>query len=151
MITDYVNYGDYTFYQFSLVKDDSIRNVTFKLNSLHGDADIYISRERKKPNRQDYEKSSAKSNELVDIIYFDGNGIATTYYIGVYSMQYSTYNLLVTIDRGQSNGGDSDSDRNYPMLSEGVGIRGSIHNEYGLENYRFTVKFLEGFEKKITI
>jgi len=29
----------------------------------------------------------------------DGGEISTTYYIGVFSFQYSTYNLMVKVDR----------------------------------------------------
>ncbi len=74
--------------------------MTFKLNTIHGDADIYVSRTHNPPNKIDYERSSVKTNVAIDEVYFDGvNLTGTTYFIGVYSFQYSTYNLVVKVDR----------------------------------------------------
>lgn len=62
MVTDYVNLGSYRYYSFTLLQDAKVKNVTFKLNTLHGDADIFISRKHPYPNKLDYEKSSVKTN-----------------------------------------------------------------------------------------
>jgi hypothetical protein len=69
--------------------------VTFRLNSLHGDADIYISRLNKNPSKYESEKSSVKSYDAADFIFFDGANISSTYFVSVGSAQYSTYNILV--------------------------------------------------------
>jgi hypothetical protein len=45
--------------------------LTFQLNSLHGDADVYVSRKHKYPNRMDFEKNSVKASEAHDLVYFD--------------------------------------------------------------------------------
>ena len=66
MISDYVNLGTFRYYSFTLVDDKNVKNVTFKLNSLHGDADLYVSRTHLYPNKADNEKSSAKANDIVD-------------------------------------------------------------------------------------
>ncbi len=74
--------------------------MSFLLNTFHGDADIYVSRKHKQPNKGDYEKSSVRSNDASDIVFFDdANNISTTYYIAVYSFQYSTFNLVVKVER----------------------------------------------------
>jgi hypothetical protein len=62
MISDYVKLGSYRYYTFTLIDNKNVKNVTFKLNSLHGDADIYVSRTHKYPNRVDSEKNSARAN-----------------------------------------------------------------------------------------
>lgn len=77
------------------------------MNSLHGDADVYVSRKHKYPNRMDFEKNSVKGSEAHDLVYFDdrqGSDLTGTYYVGVYSYQYSTYTLVATVERVDSNG-----------------------------------------------
>lgn len=66
--------------------DTDVQNVTFKLSTLHGDADLYVSRRHKYPNKIENEKSSTKSLQVLDMVYFDGPGLAGTYYIAVYSL-----------------------------------------------------------------
>lgn len=61
MVNDYVTTGYYRYYQFSLINDKNVKNVTFKLNTLHGDADIYVSRVEQYPSKNSFEKSSAKT------------------------------------------------------------------------------------------
>lgn len=90
--------------------DPKVKRVSFRLNTLHGDADIYVSRMHLFPNKIDYEKSSVKTNDAIDEVYFDDKKLATTYYIGVYSFQYSTYNLLVKVERE----GETNIDENIP-------------------------------------
>ena len=46
-------------------------NVTFYVDTLHGDADIFASRIDQKPNKTLYEKSSTRSNQLTDFVFFD--------------------------------------------------------------------------------
>jgi hypothetical protein len=75
MLSDYVDLGNYKFYSFTLLDSKYVKNVTFKLNSIHGDADFYISRIDKKPTRSDFEKCSVKSNEVIDLIYFDDDNL----------------------------------------------------------------------------
>jgi hypothetical protein len=99
MLTDFVNLGNYRYYSFTLLQDPKVKKVSFKLSTLHGDADIYVSRIHKYPNKIDYEKSSVKTSAMIDEVSFDDKNLATTYYIGVYSFQYSTFNLVVKVDR----------------------------------------------------
>ena len=88
-----------------------------------------------------------KTNVAIDEVFFDGVNITgTTYFIGVYSFQYSTYNLVVKVDRE----GDTNLD-SVPSLTEGVPFRGSIHNEDATESYKIAVKQLQGYEKSIKI
>lgn len=70
-MNDYLNIGYYRYYQFSLLEDPTVKNVTFVLNTIHGDADIYVSRKNNFPSKLDYEKSSVKSNDIIDEVYFD--------------------------------------------------------------------------------
>jgi len=95
-VQDYVNLGSYRYYSFTLPpsstsekKERRITNVTFTLNSLHGDADIFVSRVNKYPNKMDYEKNSVRSGDNLDVVMFDDiygkNDLSGTYYIAVYS------------------------------------------------------------------
>ena len=104
VIQDYVNLGTYRYYSFTLPpyiqKDTSksssnatqaprVRNITFTLNSLHGDADLFVSRIHKYPNRMDFEKNSVKTSDSYDMVYFDDktgkDDLSGTYYIAIYS------------------------------------------------------------------
>jgi len=56
------------------------------LNTIHGDADIYVSRTHKFPGKLAYEKSSVRANDLIDEVFFDDEkATGVTYYIGVLS------------------------------------------------------------------
>ena len=81
------------------MQDPKVKKVSFKLNTLHGDADMYISRTHLYPNRMDYEQSSVKSGMQIDEVVFDDKNLSTTYYIAIFSFQYSTYNLVVKVER----------------------------------------------------
>ena len=76
----------------------NIENITFKMTTLHGDADLYVSRNLQKPNRQQFEKFSILGRK--DIIYYDKSDptkaslLKATYYIGVFGYQQSTYQLI---------------------------------------------------------
>lgn len=124
VVNDYSSSGYYRYYQFSLANDDKVKNVTFTLNTIHGDADIYVSRKNPYPSKNDFEKSSAKPGLDPDFVYFDdkqaGNSV---YQIGVFSLEYSTYTLVVKVDRGDL------KSRHLIELQEGIGHQGSIHNE----------------------
>lgn len=67
------------------MQDPKVKKVSFRLNTLHGDADIFVSRKHRSPNKIDYEKSSVKTGAMIDEVQFDDGNLATTYYIGVYS------------------------------------------------------------------
>lgn len=134
MYQDSVNLGQYRFYSFSLLDSKKVKNVTFRLNSLHGDADIYVSRTNPKPDKLDYEKSSVKSNDILDFVFFDKGNLSATYYIAVYSFQYSTYNIFVRVDRGEFNL------ETVPLLIEGIPVRSSIHDYNGYDNFRVEIK-----------
>ena len=109
VISDYVNLGTYRYYSFTLPpyqaasKEPRAKNITITLNSLHGDADLFVSRIHKYPNRMDFEKNSVRTGDSYDLVYFDDTtgtqDLSGTYYIAIYSYQYSTYSLQVNVDR----------------------------------------------------
>lgn len=99
LINDYVTTGYYRYYQFSLINDQKVKNVTFKLNTLHGDADIFVSRKHAYPTKMDNEKSSVRTGQVIDMVYFDDENVTAVYQVGVYSFEYSTYTLGVTVER----------------------------------------------------
>ena len=83
-----MNLGAYRYYSFTLMDDKNVRNVTFKLNTLHGDADIYVSRRHKFPSKSENEKMSAMRNDMADQVDFsadEGKEMKGTYYVAIYS------------------------------------------------------------------
>jgi hypothetical protein len=44
LVTDFVENSGMNYYKFSLLGDTSVKTVTFTMNTLHGDADIFVSR-----------------------------------------------------------------------------------------------------------
>ncbi len=89
----------YKYYSFTLLEDLSASSLSFYLDTLHGDADIYVSKKDKFPTKADYEKSSVKSqSDREDIVTFN-ESLAGTYYLGVYSAQYSSYHILAKVSR----------------------------------------------------
>lgn len=95
--------------------------MTIQLNTLHGDADLFVSKSNRHPNKADFDKSSVKSNENSDLVFFeDPNGkksLSGTYYIAVYSLQYSTFTILVSVDRTE---GNSSSPSKKPIITRQV-------------------------------
>jgi hypothetical protein len=67
------------------MQDKKVKNVTFKLNTFHGDADLYVSRIHPFPTKVEYEKSSVRSYIDEDEVAFDSGNLTTTYYILVQS------------------------------------------------------------------
>ena len=57
------------------------------------------------PTRESYEKKSARVGSLVDHVTYslgeteNKTTLADTYYIGVYGYTYSSYSILVTVNR----------------------------------------------------
>ena len=127
---------------------------------MHGDADIFVSRKHKYPNRMDYEKNSVKTSDSFDMVFFDDTtgltDLTGTYYIGVYSYQYSTYSLVATVKRVDKKGnivsflGINNEGKSGMSLIEGVSQKGSMHPKDSLI-YRIDVKQLAGYEKPIKI
>lgn len=80
--------GQHRYYSFTLMPDSrKIKSVSFKLTTLHGDADIYVSRIHPFPTKIDYEKSSVKTNVIEDEVEFTSSlgNLTCTYYVLVMS------------------------------------------------------------------
>ena len=96
------------------------------------------------------------------MVYFDnsnGNADLTgTYYLGVYSYQYSTFSLVANVERVNSEGKivsylglNPDEGKQGSSLVEGVQTYGRMANLEQSLLYRLEVKQLEGYEKAIKI
>jgi hypothetical protein len=78
----------------------------------------------------DYEKNSVKTADSLDMVFFDEStskgDLTGTYYVGVYSYQYSTYSLVATVKRVDKNGkivsflGLNNDEKTGMSLIEGV-------------------------------
>ncbi|CDW74582.1 UNKNOWN [Stylonychia lemnae] len=145
LVNDYVEEGQTRLYSFSIINDPLVKNVTFKLNTIHGDADIYASRIHKYPQKLLYEKSSVRTNDIMDEVYFDDLNLSTTFYVAVFSIQYSTYTLSVSVDR-------KGIFKKLPVqLQEGLSLKGSLHNEDNYDLYEIHANQIQGFEKSLII
>ena len=110
----------------------------------------------------DYEKNSVKTSDSYDLVFFDNsngkNDLTGTYYIGVYSYQYSTYSLVANVERVNQEGKivsylglNPDEGKQGYLMVEGIAVRGSMDNFEGTQLYRIEIKQLEGYEKAIKI
>jgi hypothetical protein len=63
--------NQYKYYSFTVTEGKNVVNVSFHLDSMHGDADLYISRHDRFPSKVDYEMSSKKSLTFIpdEIVY----------------------------------------------------------------------------------
>lgn len=63
--------NSYKYYSFTLHDARDVFNISFHLDSMHGDADLYLSRNDKFPTKVDYEKRSVKSLSFVpdEVVY----------------------------------------------------------------------------------
>jgi len=68
---DRIDMGSYRYFKFSLLESINVNNVSFMMNTLHGDADLYVSRQNKFPSKHDFEKSSVRVIGLRDDIFID--------------------------------------------------------------------------------
>lgn len=50
-LSDFIHTGSYKYYKFSLAESEGVKNVTFIMTTLHGDADLFISRKDGFPTR----------------------------------------------------------------------------------------------------
>ena len=84
----------------------------------------------------DFEKNSVKTSDSYDQVYFDDKTgkqeLSGTYYVAIYSFQYSTYSLSVQVDRTEINattttGKAKDIQKLALSLIEGVPVRGSMN------------------------
>ena len=99
----------------------------------------------------DYEKKSVKTSDSYDLIFYDNangkNDLTGTYYLGVYSYQYSTYSIVANVERVNSEGkvvsylglNPDEGKQGYPLV-EGVAVRGAMDNFEGTQLYRIDIK-----------
>ena len=119
---------------------------------------MFVSRTNKYPSRMSSEKNSVMTSDNYDIVTFDYNfgkeDITGTYYISVYSFQYSTYSIVATVERDGKGLDQSIKEKTQKMtmaLIESMPIRGAFQSQDGEELYKIEVKQLEGYEKPIKI
>lgn len=118
-----------------VVRDSLATNITFTVNSHHGDADIYVSRTEKYPDATHYEKKSARSRRFADEVLYDkevNKTLQGVYYIAVQGFEYSSYSIRATISRG------NDTDKLVPtQLSEGVVLNEFLSGPKEKKYYQF--------------
>lgn len=76
--------------------------MSFELSPIHGDSDIFVSRNSSFPNKTSFEKMSQRiggQEEAVSFNNADVGELAQTYYVGIYGYSYSSYSLLVSVNR----------------------------------------------------
>jgi hypothetical protein len=121
------------------------------MNTLHGDADLFVSRTQEFPNKIKHEKGSTLGRK--DLVYFDGSeentisSLQATYYVSVFGYQYSTYTLIATIERKSS----TSIFASALSLVEGVAVEGVVDSAEGELLYKLDVRMQEGYEKGIQV
>jgi hypothetical protein len=99
--------GAYKFYKFSVYDpNNEIANVTFEITPLHGDSDLFVSRNDsiRFPNKTHYDKRSIRIGSNADHVEFkttqgSNETIDGTYYVGIYGFTYASYSLVANIIR----------------------------------------------------
>eukprot|EP00347_Sterkiella_histriomuscorum_P020253 403338511 len=155
---DSVPYHTYKYYKFTILDLDksNITNVSFEINPLHGDADIIVARNITFPTRDEYEKKSTRVGSLVDHVSFfiDENttSLSGTYYIAVWGYSYSTYQIIVNVDRKLLKGQKIDD--NYlkaVTLYQGIPITKSLQSFRDRFYAQFSVVMDENESNNIVI
>jgi hypothetical protein len=97
--------GNYKYYKLSVYDpDNTILNITFEITPLHGDSDLFISRNEsvRFPNKTDYDIRSIRIGSNADHAEFgrtENNTIEGTYYVGIYGFTYASYSIVANIIR----------------------------------------------------
>lgn len=118
-----------------VVRDSETTEVTFTLNSHHGDADIYASRIEKYPDINNNEMKSTRSRRFADEVTFvkeKDKSLIGVYYLAVQGFEYSTYTIRASINRGE------DLTKVIPVqITEGVMLNDAINNANTKKYYQF--------------
>lgn len=140
---DSVDIHTYKYFKFTLMDQPSdLINVTFEIAPLHGDCDLFISKDSNLfPNKDLYQKKSQRIGALVDHITFSkadniSSDLNGTYYVGVYGYSYATFSLLVTVHRNKSDA-KANLNRVSTILYEGFPFTKRLHNELDMFIGRF--------------
>ena len=118
-----------------VVRDSEATEVSFTLNSHHGDADIYVSRIEKYPDLNNNEMKSSRSRRFSDEVTFVKEGkknLLGIYYIAVQGFEYSTYTIRASITRG------SEITKIVPtQIAEGIILNDAINSAEAKKYYQF--------------
>ena len=79
-------------------------NVTFEITPLHGDSDLFLSRNdtNRFPTKALYEYRSIKVGSNADHFEFgrtDNDSLDGNFYIGIYGFTYASYSIVANIIR----------------------------------------------------
>ena len=143
---DSLNHKQYKYYKFTLPDDKHAKEIIFDMTTLHGDADIYISKTNKQPNSDDKEWSSQRVGGVADHISLNSSDtkLSGTFYVSIYGYAFSTYQLIARVKR------DNDHDvKGYPLLLEGFAMKGNCRGSSDIKIYQFDVLMSE--EKDINV
>jgi len=140
---------EFKYYKFTLVDSRDFVALRVQLTPIHGDPDLYMSRNQTFPSREEYDLSSNSIGNRVDYVLVNAddllaNGTAEgTYYISVFAYSYASYSLVIEVKRS------TDQKFNVAHLYEGLPLRFSIHNEFDSFTGQFKVDMEEGQERDI--
>lgn len=122
------------YYEF-VVRDPNVQEVTFSVNSHHGDADIYASRNHKYPDENNFEIKSDKSRKFVDSITFkkeENKTLIGVYYLGIKGYEYSSYSVVASVIR------DNDASQIVPTeIYEGLSFADDLDGATAKKYYQF--------------
>jgi hypothetical protein len=142
------------YFKYTLSSKTTYKAISFQLRTLHGDADLFVSREDQWPKgNKGTDKSS--TTETTDRVDFKKGPLQGDYYVGVKGYQDSTFEIKVVLqnmdeDEWKMMEGN-DLDRRYQLLIDGYPREAELHKEGDMDRYRIEVDFEEGFEKSIKL
>ena len=84
----------YFHFQVPVDRAREFDRLTFQLQTLHGDADLFVSRDREFPTMFDAEFTSSKAKGLLDTVVIE-DVEAGDYFIGVHGQQESVFEFTV--------------------------------------------------------
>ena len=150
MIEGSIVQKQYNYYKIS-INDEDVTSLTIQVLAIHGDPDVYVSRNNSFPNVTDFQKKSSICGRYPDTIYYNINNepnyddLTGNYYIAVYGFIESTYHLYYHTER-KVNG--TDEKHKLPIrLSQNKPIRGILTNKNDYVRYKFTVNNITSNEE----
>ena len=151
MIEGSIVQKQYNYYKIS-ISDARITSLSIQLLAIHGNPDLYVSRNETFPKTTNFEKKATICGRFPDTVQYrvEGNdthspNLTGNYYIAVYGFTDSTYHLYYHTERIND---DNVTTTKLPVrLSQNKPIRGVLTNKTDYLKYKFTVNNITSDEE----
>ena len=136
--------GQYNYYKIS-IHDDTITTLTIQLLTIHGDADLFLSKKDEYPTENKFERKATICGRFPDTIMFtkDTNSNETLvgdYYIGVYGFTESSYHLYYHAERTDKDEHGNTEIIKLPIkMQQNKPIKGIFRSKDDYALYKFNI------------